>query len=89
MPKTLILKANNFQSKLETFAKSEKKSIGISVFGYKNEEKHPIYVSKKYCKERDFIAKNTLLLLKILQLLWMIILYIVEKNIFGDIVCKL
>ena len=26
-------------------------SIGISVFGYKNKEKHQIYVSKKCCEE--------------------------------------
>ena len=27
-------------------------SIGISVLGYENEEKHPIYVSKKCCEEK-------------------------------------
>ena len=30
--------------------KTEKKnSRGISVVGYENKEKHPIYISKKYC----------------------------------------
>ena len=27
-------------------------SIGISVFGYENKEKHPIYVSKKCCEDK-------------------------------------
>ena len=27
-------------------------SIGFSVSGYKNKEKHPIYVSKKCCEEK-------------------------------------
>ena len=26
--------------------------IGISVFGYENKEKHPVYVSKKCCEEK-------------------------------------
>ena len=35
--------------------KIEKKySISISVFCYENKEKHPIYESKKYCKEKSF-----------------------------------
>ena len=29
----------------------KKKSIGISVFGYENKEKHPIYVSKNFVKK--------------------------------------
>ena len=28
----------------------KKKSIGISVFGYEDKEKYPIYVSKQYCE---------------------------------------
>ena len=28
-------------------------SIGISVFTYKNKEKHSIYVSKKFCEEKQ------------------------------------
>ena len=31
--------------------KKNKKSISISVFGYENKEKHPIYVSKNFCEE--------------------------------------
>ena len=30
-------------------------SIGISVFGYKNKEKHSIYVSKKCYKEKHIL----------------------------------
>ena len=30
----------------------KKNFIGISVFGYENKEKHPIYVSKGCCKEK-------------------------------------
>ena len=37
---------------LETFTKSKKKFIGISVFGYENKEKYPIYVSKQCCEEK-------------------------------------
>ena len=35
--------------------KTEKKtdSIGISVFGYENKEKHPIYTSKQHCKGKN------------------------------------
>ena len=38
LPKSLILKTQNFQLKLETLTKLKKKknSIGISVFGYEN-----------------------------------------------------
>ena len=30
----------------------KKNSMGISVFGYENREKYPIYVSKKCCEEK-------------------------------------
>ena len=33
--------------KIRYIHKSEKKNLGIGVFGYENKEKHPIYVSKK------------------------------------------
>ena len=46
----------------------KKNSIGISVFGYENKEKYPIYVSKKCCEEKhiDLLLigegeKNTML----------------------------
>ena len=29
-----------------------KNSIGISVFGYENKEKYPLYVTKKCCEEK-------------------------------------
>ena len=32
--------------------KIEKKSIGISIFGYVNKEKYPIYISKQCCEEK-------------------------------------
>ena len=56
-----ILKSNInqaiIQEKLQKlrkkFTKLEKKnSIGISVFGYENKEKYPIYLSKKCCEEK-------------------------------------
>ena len=31
----------------------KKNSIGISVFGYENKKKHPIYVSKNGCEEKN------------------------------------
>ena len=30
----------------------KKNSAGISIFGYENKEKHPIYVSQKCCEEK-------------------------------------
>ena len=51
--KYLILKTYIFQSQLETFTISKKKnSISISVFGYENKEKYPVYVSKQCCQEK-------------------------------------
>ena len=42
-----------FQVKIRDIYKIEQNNyIGISVFGYENKEKHPIYVSKKYCEEK-------------------------------------
>ena len=79
----------------ETFTKSKKKnSIGISVFGYENKEKHPIYVSKKCCKEKhvDFLfigeeGKRYYILIKDFDT--STLLYIVEENIFVVIVYRL
>ena len=54
--KELDFKGINFQSKLEIYTKLKKKKrereipIGISVFGYKNKEKHPFYES--FCEEK-------------------------------------
>ena len=42
-----------FQFKIGDIHKIEKKnSIGISVFGYENKKKHPVYVSLKCCEEK-------------------------------------
>ena len=48
----MILKTN-FPIKIRDIHKIEKKnSTGISVFGYENKEKYPIYVSKQCCEEK-------------------------------------
>ena len=48
--KKIDFKDLKFPIKIRDIHKIEKKnSIGISVFGYENKEKHPIYVSKKCC----------------------------------------
>ena len=68
-------------------------SIGISVFGYENKEKHSIYISKK-CSEEKHVGslligeaeKNTIFLPKISIHLCMIIHDIIEENIFVVIV---
>ena len=44
-----------FQVKLEKCIKLKKKSICISVFGYENKEKHPIYISKKCCEKQNML----------------------------------
>ena len=51
--KRLDFKDIKFPVKIRDIHKIEKKnSIGISVFGYENKEKYPIYVSKKCCEEK-------------------------------------
>ena len=51
--KKLDFKDIKFPVKIRDIYKIEKKnSIGISVFGYENKEKHPIYVSKKCFEEK-------------------------------------
>ena len=51
--KRLDFKDIKLPVKTRDIHKIEKKnSIGISVFGYKNKEKYPMYVSKKCCKEK-------------------------------------
>ena len=71
-------------------------SIGISVFGYENKEKYPIYVSKKCCKEKhvDLLLigegeKSNMFLSMIFIDSCMIIYYIVEENIFVVVVVKI
>ena len=42
-----------FPVEVRDIHKIEKKnSIGISVFGYENKEKHLVYVSKHFCEEK-------------------------------------
>ena len=52
--KRLDLKDIKFPVKISEIHKIEKKknSIGISVFGSENKEKHQIYVSKQCCEEK-------------------------------------
>ena len=51
--KRLEFKEINFPVKITDIHKLEKKNVmGISVFGYDNKEKHPIYVSKECCEEK-------------------------------------
>ena len=51
--KRLEFKEINFPVKITNIHKLEKKNVmGISVFGYENKEKHPIYVSKECCEEK-------------------------------------
>ena len=51
--KRLEFKEINFPVKITDIHKLEKKNVmGISVFGYENKEKHPIYVSKECCGEK-------------------------------------
>ena len=99
--KKLDFKDTKFPANVRDIHNIEKKnSIGISVFGYENKEKHPkkhpIYVSKKFCwgKHVDLLlmdekARDTTFSSKISILACIIILYTVEKNIFVFIVYKL
>ena len=51
--KRLEFKEINCPVKITDIHKLEKKNVmGISVFGYENKEKHPIYVSKECCEEK-------------------------------------
>ena len=52
MQKDLVLKTK-FPVKIKDIYKIEKNnSISISVFGYENKVKYPIYVSKKCCEDK-------------------------------------
>ena len=52
----LDFKDIKFPAKIIGIHKIEKNnSIGISVFGYENKEKHPIYVSKQFCEKKMLI----------------------------------
>ena len=83
----LDFKDIKFPVKIRDIHKIKKENfIGISVFGYENEGKHPIYVLKKCYEEKnvDLLligeeGKRHYVPLKLLILSCMIILYIVEK----------
>ena len=82
--KKLDFKDIKFPLKVRDIHKIEKKnSIGISVFGYENKEKHVDLLL------REEEGKKTMFLSKILILSYMILLYIVAENISVVIVCKL
>ena len=52
--KKLDFKGIKFPIKVRNIQKIEKtNSISISVFGYENKEKHPVYVLKKCCEEKN------------------------------------
>ena len=95
--KRLDFKDVKFPVKIRDIHKIEiKNSIGISVFGYENKEKHPIFVSKQCCEEKhaDLLLKregekSTMFLSKALVHSGMIIHYIVEENIFVVIIYTL
>ena len=55
------LKCIKFPVKISDIHKIKKEnSVGISVFGYENKEKHPNYVSKVFCEEKyvDLLLKG-------------------------------
>ena len=96
--KKLDFKDIKFPAKIRDTHKIENKnSIGISVFGYENKEKHPIHVSKKYCEEKhvelilmgEGEKKNTMFFSMISIDPHIIIHYIAEENIFAVIVYML
>ena len=85
-----------FPVKIRDIHKLEKKNVlGISIFGYENIGRHPVYVSKESCEEKHWffidkkIIKKLMFLSKISIHLCMIIHYIVEENIFVVIVYML
>ena len=87
-----------FPVKVKDNHKIERKnSIGISVFGYENKKKYPIYVSKKCCEDKyvDLLlveerGKNYHVLIKDFnRFMYDYTSYIVEENIFAVIVYKI
>ena len=88
--KKLDFKYIKFPVKIREIQKFEKKnSKDISVFGYENKEKYPVYVSKKCFEEKhvDLLLigegeKNTMSLSMISKDSCLIIHYIAEKKHF-------
>ena len=95
--KKLDFKNIKFLVKISDIHKIKKiNSIGINIFGYENKEKHPIYVSKKYCEENhvDLLligeeGKRHYALIKNFNTFMYDHTLHREKNIFVDIVYKL
>ena len=89
--KRLDIKDIKLPLKTRDIKKFKKKNcIDISVFGFNKRVKYPIYLSKKYFKEKHYVLiKNSMFLSKISIHLCLIIHYIFEKNIFIADVCKL
>ena len=53
LPKKLIFKDIKFPVNIRDIYEIEKKNFtNISVFGYLNKKKHPIYVLKKRCEDK-------------------------------------
>ena len=56
LPKNPDFKEIKYPIKVRDIHKTEKKkSISISVFGYENEEKHQVFVSRKCCVKNMLI----------------------------------
>ena len=94
--KKLNFKDQKFQVNVRDIHKLEKNNyIGISVFGYENKEKYPIYVTKKCCEEKhvDLLIREGKKIITFLSIILidscMIIHYIAEENIFVVIVYML
>ena len=85
--KRWIFKEINFPVKISEIQKMENtNSIAISVFGYENKEKYPIYVSKTCCEEKH-VDNMFLSVISIDSCI--IIYYIAKEKIFVVIVYML
>ena len=83
-----------FPVRIRSIHKNEKKNcIGISVFGYENKEKHPIYVSKKCCEDKHvdilLIGEGEKEHYVLIEDFNTFMQYIVEENIFIIIIYML
>ena len=57
--KKLDFQGRQFPVKIRDIHRTEKSnSIGISVFGYENNVKYPIYVSKKCCDDKHVLVEE-------------------------------
>ena len=96
---TIVLEFKKIQTDDKTLHSTfyfKQNSISISVFGYENKIKHPIYVSKKCCegKQVDLLLigeegkRHHLKHFQISIHSCMITCYILEENIFVIIIYK-